>query len=104
MARVRREAAAASGAVNVDEFNPLKPGEKLLIAATGSAAGQHLDVMVGGTQVCDADLGVETALGNGPILPDNVILEWIQSPRAGVQNISVTLTGAGTTGLYLAKM
>ena len=104
MARVRRTAAAASGAVNVDVFNPLRPGEKLIVAATGSAAGQHIDIQVGGTLVCEADLGIETAAGNGPILPDNAILEWTQSAQLGGQNISIVLTGAGTTGLYLAKM
>lgn len=104
MARVRRDAAVASGAVNVDEFNPLRGGERIIIAATGSAAGQHIDLMVGGTNVCNADLGVETALGNGPIMPDNVILEWVQAPQSGNQNISIVLTGAGTTGLYIAKL
>lgn len=103
MARVRRDATVASGAVNVDEFNPIRPGESLTVAATGSAAGQHLDITVGGTLVCQADLGVETALGNGPVLPDNVIMDWVQPPTAGNQNIAVTLTGAGTTGLHIIK-
>lgn len=103
MARVRRNAAVASGAVNVDEFNPLKGGERLTVLATGSAAGQNLTVTVGGTQVCVADLGVETALGNGPVVPDNTIFEWTQPPQAGNQNIAITLTGAGTTGLHIIK-
>lgn len=90
-----RFASATQAEVNaaLAQINPIKPGEVLEVYANADAAGDSLTIFSGTKQVGAIDLGVETAAGIGPIVPDNLIGKWRQPTVQGQSDISIVLTG-----------
>ena len=101
--RSRRITSTGAGALNVDEFNPVKPGETIVIAANADADGDSLQAFIGGMLIADIELGVETVAGTGPVLPDNVVAEWTQPASRGSENLSINIVGDNADILIMKK-
>ena len=91
MSRTIRDVSIASPMPMLD-FNPLNPGSEFVVYANADAAGDTMTIMAGGIRVAVIELGVETAAGVGPIVPDHLVARWKNNTGAAL-DVVITTTG-----------
>ena len=91
MSRSLRDTSFASP-LPLGDFNPLPPGGEITVFCNADAAGDTVTIMVGGIRVAQLELGVESAAGVGPIVPDHLVAKWRNNTNAPL-DIQITTTG-----------
>jgi len=77
-------------------YSQIKTGERVQIYAAASAADDvRLRIMIGGAELADVNnVGIEAVAGRGPVVPDDLVADYMHVRPDDELNISVTRTAA----------
>lgn len=103
MALSARIELAAGASANVDDFNPVNPGETVKVWAAGEAADGDLTCTIGSKGFARGRTGIESTANAGPKTDENVFGEWTQPPQAGAADLVIRNSGAVIIQIQVAK-
>lgn len=94
---------AAGATANIDDLNPIQPGETLTIWAAGEAADGVLNCSVGTRNFGRGRTGIESTANAGPKTDENLFARWTQPPQAGAQDATIVNAGAVVVQIQVIK-
>lgn len=94
---------AAGATANVDDLNPIRPGETVTVWAVGEAADGVLTCQVGTLTFGRGRTGIESVLNAGPRANENFFARWTQPADRGVQDVTLTNAGAVVVQIQVVK-
>lgn len=103
MALSARIELAAGASANVDDFNPVNPGETVRVWAAGEAADGDLTCTIGSKGFGRGRTGIESVLNAGPRQNENLFAEWTQPGQAGSADLVIRNSGAVVVQIMVAK-
>lgn len=103
MALSARFSLAAGASANVDDFNPINPGETVRVWATGVAANGDLTGTIGSKGFCRGKVGIESVANAGPRFDENLFGEWTQPQQSGAADLTLRNSGAVVLDIQVIK-
>lgn len=85
---------AAGATANIDDLNPILPGETLTVWAAGEAADGILNCSIGTKNFGRGRTGIESTANAGPKTDENLFARWTQ-PNQGTGPQDATIVNAG---------
>lgn len=94
---------AAGAVANIDDINPIRPGETLTVWAAGEAADGILNCAIGTRNFGRGRTGIESVANAGPRTNENFFARWTQPQEAGPQDATITNAGAVVVQIQITK-
>lgn len=103
MLTVRAELAAGAFA-SINDLNPIKPGQRVMLWAAGEAADGALVAQIGTKTFYRGRTSIETVANAGPLYDQNLIGDWTQPMDMGEQDLQIQNTGAVVVQIQVSKL
>jgi len=94
---------AAGAVANIDDLNPINPGETLTVWAAEEAADGVLNCAVGTRNFGRGRTGIESTANAGPKTDENLFARWTQPASSGAQDATITNAGAVIIQIQVIK-
>jgi len=94
---------AAGATANIDDLNPVQPGETITVWAAGEAADGILNCAVGTRNFGRGRTGIESTANAGPKTDENLFARWTQPQGSGPQDVTIVNAGAVVVQIQVIK-
>lgn len=94
---------AAGATANIDDLNPILPGETITVFAVGEAADGVLNCSIGTRNFGRGRTGIESTANHGPKVNEDLFARWTQPAGSGAQDATITNAGAVVVQIQVIK-
>lgn len=94
---------AAGVTANIDDLNPIRPGETITVWATGVAAAGSLNCSIGTKNFGRGRTGIESVANAGPRTNENLFARWTQPASSGPEDATIVNAGSVTIDIQVIK-
>jgi len=94
---------AAGATANIDDLNPILPGETVTVWAAGEAADGALNCSIGTRNFGRGRTGIESTANAGPKSDENFFARWTQPAGSGSQDATIVNAGAVVVQIQVVK-